>query len=89
MASKAAIAKNEKRKRLVEKYAEKRRELVEAGDYEGLQKLPRDSAPIRVRNRCMVTGRPRGYYRRYGMSRLALRQMALDGELPGVKKYSW
>ncbi len=89
MASKAAIAKQKKRQELVDRYAEKRSRLIEAGDTEGLRKLPRNASPTRLRNRCAVTGRPRGYIRRFKMSRTALREHALRGELPGVKKISW
>ncbi len=89
MAKKSWIARNEKRKRTVDKYAQKRKELKEAGDYEGLQKLPRDASPTRVRNRCGVTGRSRGYIGKYGISRIKFREMALDGKIPGVKKASW
>lgn len=89
MASKAAIAKQKKKEELVERYAEKRRALLAEGDYEALAKLPRNSSPVRLRNRCAITGRPRGYIRRFKMSRIALRQKALNGELPGVKKISW
>lgn len=89
MARKSLIAREEKRRKLVEKYAEKRKELKENGDYEALQELPKNASPVRLRNRCMFTGRSRGYYRKFGVSRLVLREMALKGELPGVKKSSW
>lgn len=89
MAKKSVIARNLKRQRLVEKYAEKRIALKEAGDMEGLQKLPRNSAPTRLRNRCTLTGRGRGVYRKYGLCRNVFRQMALEGKLPGVRKASW
>ena len=89
MARKSVIARNEKRKRLVSKYAEKRAALKEAGDMEGLQKLPRNSSPTRVVNRCSVTGRSRAVYRRYGLTRHVFRQLALEGKLPGIKKASW
>ncbi|CAN5360517.1 30S ribosomal protein S14 [soil metagenome] len=89
MAKKSWIARNEKRKRTVEKYAEKRRELKEAGDYEALQKLPRDASPTRVRNRCSLTGRPRGYISEYGVSRIKFRELALNGKIPGIRKASW
>lgn len=89
MASKAAVAKQKKRERLVEKYAEKRQQLIAEGDYEGLRKLPRSSSATRLRNRCEITGRPRGYIGRVKMSRIALREKALKGELPGIKKFSW
>ncbi|TVR14208.1 MAG: 30S ribosomal protein S14 [Balneolaceae bacterium] len=89
MAKKSWIARNEKRKATVDKYAEKRRELKEAGDYEGLQKLPRNASPTRVRNRCGITGRSRGYIGKYGVSRIKFRELALDGKIPGVRKASW
>lgn len=89
MAKKSVIARNEKRKRLVEQYAERRQALKDAGDWFGLQSLPRNSAPSRVRNRCSVTGRGRGVYRKFGLCRNIFRQMALEGKLPGVRKASW
>ncbi len=89
MARKSLIARQEKRERLVKKYAKLREELKEKGDYEALQKLPRDSSPVRLNNRCMFTGRVRSYYRKFGVSRLVLREMALKGEIPGLKKSSW
>ena len=89
MARKSIIARNEKRIKLVQKYAKKRAELKAKGDYEGLQKLPRNSSPVRVKNRCFITGRGRGYLRAYGMSRICLREQVLQGKLPGVKKSSW
>ena len=100
MAKKSMIEREKKRKKLVEKYAEKRRELKEqfmkAEDLEQkielhrqIQRLPRNSAPSRVRNRCWLTGRPRGYYRDFGLSRNVIREMAHEGLLPGVVKSSW
>ncbi|MFA7326396.1 MAG: 30S ribosomal protein S14 [Ignavibacteriae bacterium HGW-Ignavibacteriae-4] len=89
MARKSVIARNEKRKRLVSKYAEKRAALKKAGDSEGLQKLPKNSSPTRVVNRCSVTGRSRAVYRKYGLTRHVFRQLALEGKLPGIKKASW
>lgn len=101
MATQAKMAKNRERIRLVKVYADKRRELKEVirdpkvsfqdkmEAQRRLNALPRDSAPARVRNRCAVTGRPRGYYRKFGVSRIALRDLALQGELPGVIKASW
>ncbi|MEK3990291.1 MULTISPECIES: 30S ribosomal protein S14 [Robertmurraya] len=89
MAKKSKVAKELKRQKLVEQYAEKRRELKEKGDYEALSKLPRDSAPSRLHNRCLVTGRPRGYLRKFKMSRIAFRELAHKGQIPGVKKSSW
>lgn len=89
MARKSLIARDEKRRRLYEKYKKIRDELKDAGDYEALQKLPRNSSLVRLKNRCMFTGRARGFYRKFGVSRLVFREMALRGEIPGVKKSSW
>lgn len=89
MAKKAWIARNEKRKRMVKKYAEKRKKLKEEGKWEELQKLPRNSSPTRVNNRCNLTGRSRGYIRKYGISRIKFRELALNGKIPGVRKASW
>ncbi len=89
MARKALIAREEKRRRLVEKYAAKRAALKEAGDYQGLALLPRNSSPVRLHNRCRLTGRPKGYIRRFGISRIKFRELALQGKIPGVKKTSW
>jgi small subunit ribosomal protein S14 len=89
MAKKSWIARNKKRKETVNKYAEKRRKLKEAGDYEALQKLPRNASPTRVRNRCNITGRSRGYISKYGVSRIKFRELALEGKIPGVRKASW
>jgi small subunit ribosomal protein S14 len=89
MARTALIAKEAQRRKLVEKYAERRKALKAAGDYEGLQKLPRDASPVRLHNRCALTGRPRGYLRKFGLSRNMFREMALDGKIPGVRKSSW
>jgi small subunit ribosomal protein S14 len=89
MARKSLIAREAKRRRLVQKYAKVRQELKEKGDYEALQKLPRNASPVRLHNRCMFTGRVRGYYRKFGVSRLVFREMALKGEIPGIKKSSW
>lgn len=89
MAKKSKVAKELKRQKLVEQYAEIRRELKEKGDYAALSKLPRDSAPSRLHNRCLVTGRPRGYLRKFKMSRIAFRELAHKGQIPGVKKSSW
>lgn len=89
MATTAVKARNDKRIRLTAKYAEKRKALKEAGDLEGLQKLPRNSAPTRVRNRCTQTGRGRGVYRKYGLCRNKLRELALEGKIPGLRKSSW
>lgn len=89
MAKKSKIAKEKKRQKMVAQYAELRRELKEKGDYEALRKLPRDSSPTRLKNRCEVTGRPRGYMRKFEMSRIAFREYAHKGQIPGVKKSSW
>ncbi len=89
MAKKSKVAKEKKRQQLVEQYAEIRRELKAKGDIEGLRKLPRDSSPTRLKNRCEVTGRPRGYIRKFKMSRIAFREFAHKGQVPGVKKASW
>ncbi|PWW82805.1 MULTISPECIES: 30S ribosomal protein S14 [Prosthecochloris] len=89
MAKKSVIARNEKRKALVEKYAAKREELKKAGDYEALSKLPRNSSPTRVRTRCVLTGRGRGVYEKFGLCRQMFRKLALEGKLPGVRKASW
>ncbi|MFS0907195.1 30S ribosomal protein S14 [Priestia aryabhattai] len=89
MAKKSKVVKEKKRQELVKKYAELRRELREKGDYEALRKLPRDSTPTRLHNRCELTGRPRGYLRKFKMSRIAFRELAHKGQIPGVKKSSW
>lgn len=89
MAKKSWIARNEKKKHAVERYAEKRQALIEAKDYEGLQKLPRNASPTRVKNRCALTGRARGYVGQFGISRIKFRQLALQGKIPGVRKASW
>ncbi len=89
MAKESMKAREVKREKLVNKYAEKRRQLKEAGDYEGLQKLPKNSTPIRLHNRCKLTGRPKGYMRQFGISRVKFREMANQGLIPGVKKASW
>lgn len=89
MARKSLIAREAKRRKLVEKYAKIREELKKQGDYEALQKLPKNSSPVRLHNRCTMTGRPRSYYRKFGVSRLVFREMALNGEIPGIKKSSW
>ena len=89
MAREGVKAREVKRQKMVAKYAEKRAELKAAGDFEGLDKLPKNSSPVRLHNRCKLTGRPRGYMRTFGISRVTFRQMALDGKIPGVKKASW
>jgi len=82
-------ARERKREALVAKYATKREALKAAGDYLGLQKLPKNASPVRLHNRCKLTGRPRGYMRQFGLSRVTFREMALNGLIPGVKKSSW
>ena len=89
MSKKSIIARQAKREKLVEKYAEKRAALKAAGDYEALDKLPKNASPVRLKNRCMLTGRPKGYMRMFGISRVAFRKMALAGKIPGVTKASW
>ncbi len=89
MAKKSKVVKEKKRQAMVEKYAALRMELKEKGDIEALRKLPRDSSPTRLKNRCEVTGRPRGYLRKFKMSRIAFREYAHKGQIPGVKKSSW
>jgi len=89
MAKESMKAREVKRAKLIAKYAEKRARLKEEGDYVGLQKLHRNSTPIRLRNRCMLTGRPRGYMRQFGISRITFREMASNGLIPGIKKASW
>ncbi len=89
MAKESMKARQRKRQRTVETYAAKRAALKKAGDYEGLQKLPRNASPTRLRNRCSATGRPRGYMRDFGISRNVFREMASKGLIPGVTKASW
>jgi small subunit ribosomal protein S14 len=89
MAKKSIIARQAKRVKMVEKFAEKRATLKAAGDYAGLDKLPKNASPVRLKNRCQLTGRPKGYMRYFGMSRVIFRDMALNGQIPGVKKASW
>lgn len=89
MAKESMKARELKRQKLVDKYAEKRAALKAAGDYEGLQKLPKNASPVRLHNRCKLTGRPKGYMRQFGISRVTFREMANFGLIPGVKKASW
>ncbi|WP_026701246.1 30S ribosomal protein S14 [Salibacterium aidingense] len=89
MATVAKVAKEKKRQEMVNRYAERRRELKANGDYEALRKLPRDSSPTRQNNRCGLTGRPHGYMRKFNLSRIAFRELAHKGQLPGIKKSSW
>lgn len=89
MARKAVIARENKREKLVAKYAAKRAELKANGDYEALDKLPKNASPVRLHNRCKLTGRPKGYMRKFGISRVTFREMASAGKIPGVTKASW
>ena len=89
MAKESMKAREVKRKKIVDKYAAKRKALKEAGDYEALQKLPKNASPIRLHNRCKLTGRPKGYMRQFGISRVTFREMANQGLIPGVRKASW
>jgi small subunit ribosomal protein S14 len=89
MAKESMKARERKRAKVVAKYAEKRKALKEAGDYAALQKLPKNASPVRMHNRCKLTGRPKGYMRQFGVSRVTFREMANQGLIPGVKKASW
>ena len=89
MAKKSVIAREKKRRETVAKYAEKRAALKAAGDYEALQKLPRNASPVRLHNRCALTGRPRGYLRKFGVCRNVFRELAMEGKIPGIRKSSW
>jgi small subunit ribosomal protein S14 len=89
MAKEGVKAREVKRARLVAKYAAKREALKAAGEYAELDKLPKNASPVRLHNRCKLTGRPRGYMRQFGISRVTFREMALAGKIPGVKKASW
>lgn len=89
MAKKSILARDQKRRQMYLKYAGKRAELKKLGDSEGLAKLPRNSSPTRLKNRCQETGRPRGYMRTFGLSRISFREHASKGEIPGVVKSSW
>ena len=89
MAKESMKARERKREKVVAKYAEKRKALKEAGDYEALQKLPKNASPIRMHNRCKLTGRPKGYMRQFGVSRVTFRELANQGLIPGVRKASW
>ena len=89
MAKESMKAREVKRRKLVAKYATKRKALKEAGDYQALQKLPKDASPVRLHNRCKLTGRPKGYMRTFGGSRVTFREMANQGLIPGVRKASW
>ncbi|MDQ3536404.1 MAG: 30S ribosomal protein S14 [Bacteroidota bacterium] len=89
MAKESIKARERKRERTVARYAEKRAALKAAGDYQGLDKLPKNASPVRLHNRCKLTGRPRGYMRKFGISRVTFREMASEGKIPGVTKASW
>jgi small subunit ribosomal protein S14 len=89
MAKESVKARERKRAKMVAQYAERRAALKAAGDYEALDKLPKNSSPVRLHNRCQITGRPKGYMRHFGICRVVFRDMALDGKIPGVKKASW
>jgi len=89
MAKESIKARELKREQLVEKYKEKRLQLKKEGDYIALQKLPKNASPVRLHNRCKITGRPKGYMRQFCISRINFREMALAGLIPGVKKASW
>ena len=89
MAKESMKAREVKRAKLAAKYAEKRAELKAKGDYIGLQKLPKNASPVRLHNRCKLTGRPKGYMRQFGVSRINFREMASQGLIPGIKKASW
>ncbi len=89
MARKSLIAREEKRKKMVEKYADLREKLKKEGRYDELDKLPRNSSKVRLHNRCRLTGRPKGYMRKFGLCRVKFREMALNGEIPGITKASW
>ncbi len=89
MAKESMKAREVKRARMIAKYAEKREQMIAEGNYDALQTLPRNSSPIRYHNRCKITGRPKGYMRQFGISRIQFREMASKGLIPGVKKASW
>ena len=89
MAKKSILARQAKREKMVVKFAEKRKALKAKGNYIGLALLPRDSSPVRLRNRCKITGRGRAYLRKFGLSRIKFRELALAGRIPGVRKASW
>jgi small subunit ribosomal protein S14 len=89
MARSAVKARELKRAKTVAKFAEKRAKLKAEGDYQGLDKLPKNASPVRLHNRCRLTGRPKGYMRKFGINRVTFREMASDGKIPGVTKSSW
>ena len=89
MAKKSIIARENKRRKLVAKYKDLRDQLKKDGDWEALDKLPKNSSAVRLHNRCKLTGRPKGYMRKFGVSRVTFREMAADGKIPGLTKASW
>jgi len=89
MAKESMVAREVKRKSMVEKYAAKRAQLKTEGDFQALSRLPRNSSPVRLHNRCKLSGRPKGYIRQFGISRIAFRELASKGLIPGIKKASW
>jgi len=89
MAKKSVEARQTKREQMVAHYAEKRKQLKAEGNYAALDLLPKNASPVRLKNRCQLTGRPRGFMRHFGISRVIFRDMALQGKIPGVKKASW
>lgn len=89
MAKKSIEARQRKRERMVAKYAELRQQLKEEGDYEALDRLPKNASPVRLKRRCQLTGRPKGYMRDFGICRVVFRKLALEGKIPGVRKASW
>ena len=89
MARKALIAREAKRQRMVAKYADLRAKLKAEGNWEELDKLPKNSSKVRLHNRCQLTGRPKGYMRKFGINRVTFREMALNGKIPGITKASW
>lgn len=89
MAKKSLIAREEKRQRMVAKYADLRKKLKEEGRWDELDRLPKNSSPVRLHNRCGLTGRPKGYMRKFGVSRVVFRELAVQGKIPGIRKCSW
>ena len=89
MARKSVIAREAKRQKLVAKYADLRKQLKEEGRWDELDKLPKNSSPVRLHNRCQLTGRPKGYMRKFGICRVMFRKMANEGKIPGITKASW
>ena len=89
MAKTSITARQKKREKLVAQHAAKREELKKAGDWKALDEMPRNSSKVRLKNRCQITGRPKGYVRYFGLSRIMVRDMALNGKIPGLKKASW